>query len=321
MARLRRIDERLIALQRQGRVGFHGSALGEEACVIGAAFALQPDDWVFPALRQGAIMLHRGYPLDHYLAQSFGCVLDELHGRQMPAHFASRSVNQVSWSSCIGNQLPQAVGAAYAARALGQARAVMGFIGDGATSEADFHCALTFAGVWRVPCVLVCQNNQWAISEPVERQTVVTELHKKAEAYGLPGIRCDGQDVLAVHETLARALDRARRGDGPTFVELLTFRVGAHSTSDDPSVYRDEAAAKAWFAEHDPLTLLLARLEKARGFDADAHRQRLIAFDRELDETLRRVEALGAPDLASMFDDVYAERSWNLEEQRAELCG
>src|SRR5262249_36534552 len=120
MARLRRIDERMIALQRQGRLGFHGSALGEEACVIGCAFALPPEDWVFPALRQGAIMLHRGFPLVAYLAQSFGCTLDELKGRQMPAHFSSRSVNQVSWSSCIGNQFPQAVGAAFAARYRGE---------------------------------------------------------------------------------------------------------------------------------------------------------------------------------------------------------
>jgi len=320
IARLRRLDERMIALQRQGRIGFHGSALGEEACIIGTAFALQPEDWVFPALRQGAIMLHRDFPLDLYLAQSFGCELDATHGRQMPCHQSGRSVNQVSWSSCIGNQIPQAVGAAFAARAQGDTRAIVGFMGDGATSEADFHYAMTFAGVWKVPVVLVCQNNQWAISEPVSSQTLVTEIYKKAEAYGFPGVRCNGQDVVEVHDTMKIALDRARAGKGPTFVELLTFRVGAHSTSDDPSVYRDEAAAKLWFVDNDPLTLALARARKVKKFDQKAFDARLAEFDRELMSTLERLEKLAPPALSTMLDDVYSDEPWHLAEQREELA-
>lgn len=317
MARLRRIDERLINLQRQGRVGFHGSALGEEACVIGTAFALAPQDWVFPALRQGAIMLHRGFSLETYLAQSFGVMKDELKGRQMPAHFSSRSVNQVSWSSCIGNQIPQAVGAAYAARYRGDDVVCVGFMGDGATSEADFHYAMTFAGVWQVPCLLICQNNQWAISEPVTAQSAEPEMHKKAQAYGVEGVRVDGQDVEAVYDAVKNAADKARKGQGPTFLELLTLRVGAHSTSDDPSVYRDEVATRRWFHENDPIKRALARL--AGVLDEAALAEQMAKFEGELDKTLSAVEAMELPPRASILDDVYEAMPWNLREQRAEL--
>lgn len=317
MARLRRIDERLITLQRQGRIGFHGSALGEEACVIGTAFGLQPEDWVFPALRQGAIMLHRGFSLETYLAQSFGCAIDEQKGRQMPAHFMSRSVNQVSWSSCIGNQIPQAVGAAFAAKQRGDKVVCVGFMGDGATSEADFHYAMTFAGVWKVPCLLVCQNNQWAISEPLERQTRVTELWRKAEGYGLEGIRCDGQNVEAVYTTIRNAADKARAGGGATFVELLTYRVGPHSTSDDPSVYRDESITKQWLTENDPIQNALARCGGA--LDAERLKQEITRFDVELEAALAKVEAMALPKRESMLEDVYMDLPWHLREQQAEL--
>jgi pyruvate dehydrogenase E1 component alpha subunit len=317
MARLRRIDERLITLQRQGRIGFHGSALGEEACVIGTAFGLQPQDWVFPALRQGAIMLHRGFSLETYLAQSFGCASDEQKGRQMPAHFMSRSVNQVSWSSCIGNQIPQAVGAAFAAKQRGDNVVCVGFMGDGATSEADFHYAMTFAGVWKVPCILVCQNNQWAISEPLDRQTRVTELWRKAEAYGLEGIRCDGQDVEAVYSTIRGAADKARAGGGATFVELLTYRVGPHSTSDDPSVYRDEAITKKWLTENDPIQNALARCGGALG--AERLQQEVARFDLVLEAALAKVEAMALPGRESMLQDVYKDLPWHLREQQDEL--
>jgi pyruvate dehydrogenase E1 component alpha subunit len=319
IARLRRLDERLTTLQRQGRIGFHGSTLGEEACVVGCGFALRPDDWVFPALRQNAIMLHRGFALDRYLAQDFGCALDDMHGRQMPTHNASREVCQVSWSSCIGNQVPQAVGAAYAARALGHTQITVGFMGDGATSEADFHCAMTFAGVWKVPCVLICQNNQWAISEPLERQTRVTELYRKAEAYGVRGVRCNGQDVQTVRDTVHEAAERARRGEGPTFVELVTFRVGPHSTSDDPSVYRDEVKAKAWFADNDPLLLAMDAAQRHPAFSRAAFDAKMSAFEISLDAALRKLEAVGLPEKSTLFEDVYAEETWHLIEQKMDL--
>jgi len=169
--RLRLIDARMILQQRQGRVGFYGACTGQEATPVATALTLEPEDWVFPALRESSIMLARGFPLTTYLAQVYGNAGDILKGRQMPSHMSGRSVNQVSWSSCIGTQIPQAVGAAWAAKHRGDRAISVGFLGDGATSEPDFHNAMNFAGVFRVPCVMICQNNHWAISVPSSRQT------------------------------------------------------------------------------------------------------------------------------------------------------
>ena len=174
----------------------------------------------------------------------------------MPAHISARSVNQVSWSSCIATQIPHAVGAAWAARIKGDPIVTLGFMGDGATSESDFHAALNFAGIFRLPTVLVCQNNQWAISVPSGRQTASATIAVKARAYGIPGIRVDGNDVIAVHQVLSEAIARARAGEGPTFIELLTYRIAPHSTSDDPTRYRSNAEVEVWL-RRDPLDRLV----------------------------------------------------------------
>jgi pyruvate dehydrogenase E1 component alpha subunit len=171
MRRLRLFEERMVSMQRQGRVSFYGSARGQEAVPIAAGLAVKGEDWVFPALREQSIMLVRGFPLRAYLAQIFGNSGDVLKGRQMPCHQSSRSVHHVSWSSCVASQAPQAVGAAWAMRARKTGAVALAFVGDGATSQGDFHAAMNFAGVWRVPCVIVCQNNQFSISVPVESQT------------------------------------------------------------------------------------------------------------------------------------------------------
>jgi pyruvate dehydrogenase E1 component alpha subunit/2-oxoisovalerate dehydrogenase E1 component alpha subunit len=192
-------------------------------------------------LRESYVMLVRGFPLARYLAQDFASSLDVAKGRQMPSHQSARAVNVVSWSSCIATQLPQAVGMALAARKRGCDDIALAFLGDGATSHPDFHAALNFAGVFKAPCVFVCQNNQFAISVPVERQSGNPLLFQKAHAYGLPGERVDGNDAELVLEVLSRAAARARAGQGPSFVELLTYRLGPHSSSDDPTRYRDES--------------------------------------------------------------------------------
>ena len=315
MKRIRLLDQRMVMLQRQGRVGFYGACTGQEAAVVGAGLAAAPGDWIFPALRENAIMLVRGFPLAPYIAQVYGNARDPLKGRQMPAHISSRSVNHVSWSSCVGTQIPQAVGAGWAARLRGDAMVSLGFLGDGATSEADFHAALNFAAVFQAQTVLVCQNNQWAISVPVSRQTAAPTLAVKARAYGLPAIRADGNDVLAVYEVLSEALERARSGHGPTFIELLTYRVAPHSTSDDPSRYRSSDDVEAWIKK-DPLDRLVAYLEAKKLLSAEAD----LHFEQDTLEEIRKaideVESYGPPDLASLFDDVYAEMPAHLEEQR-----
>jgi pyruvate dehydrogenase E1 component alpha subunit/2-oxoisovalerate dehydrogenase E1 component alpha subunit len=315
MRRVRLLDQRMVMLQRQGRVGFYGACTGQEAAVVGAALAADPSDWIFPALRENAIMLVRGFSLASYIAQVYGSARDPLKGRQMPAHISSRSVNQVSWSSCVGTQIPQAVGAAWAAKLRGDPVVTLGFLGDGATSQSDFHAAMNFASVFQVPTVLVCQNNQWAISVPVARQTAAPTLAAKARAYGMPGVRADGNDVVAVYQVLREAIERAREGHGPTFVELLTYRVAPHSTSDDPSRYRSTDDVEAWIRK-DPLDRLARYLTTRKLLTAEADE----AFERETLEEIRKaieeVEAYGPPERASLFDDVYAEMPWHLADQR-----
>ena len=314
MLRVRAIDARMMVLQRQGRVSFYGECRGQEATPIGFAYATEPTDWIFPALREQSIMLVRGYPLDRFVAQVFGNRFDELQGRQMPSHYSSRSVHHVSWSSCIGPQVPQAVGAAWAAKLRNDPTVVVGFMGEGATSEADFHVALNFAGVYRAPVVLCCQNNHWAISTPGARQTASPTFAIKAVAYGIPGYRVDGNDVLAVYAVARQAVEDARAGLGPAFVEAVTYRMGAHSSSDDPSRYRDPAEVAEW-AARDPVERLRRHL-MGRGLWDDAREQATrTELDAEVAETVARVEREGPPDLETMFDDVYAQRPWNLEEQ------
>ena len=318
MVRLRALDERMMTLQRQGRVGFYGAATGQEAVPIGCAAALRDTDWIFPALREGAVMLWRGFDLETYISQVFGNSRDSLKGRQMPSHYADSSVRQVSWSSCIGNQLPQAVGAAWASRRLGDDVVVMAFTGDGGTSTGDFHHAMNFAGVMKVPLVIVCQNNQWSISLPTARQTASKDIAVKATAYGIRGVRADGNDALTVHSVVKEAVDRARSGWGPSFIELLTYRIGAHSSSDDPTRYRDQAEVEEW-KRKDPLERMRAHLMEAGEWDEEREAALVTGMADEVLQAVRRAEAHDPPAEETLFDDVYAAQPWNLAEQRQEL--
>jgi pyruvate dehydrogenase E1 component alpha subunit/2-oxoisovalerate dehydrogenase E1 component alpha subunit len=315
MRRLRLIDARMITLQRQGRVGFYGACTGQEAVPIASGLVARPDDWVFPALREQSVMLVRGFPLRDFIGQVFGNAGDILKGRQMPSHQSGKSVHQVSWSSCIGPQIPQAVGAAMAMKRKKTSAIAFGFTGDGATSQPDFHAAMTFASRFSAPCVIVCQNNHWSISVPTAKQTASRTIAVKARAYGIPGVRVDGNDLLAVYKVVGDAAERARRGEGPTFIEALTYRIGAHSTSDDPSRYRTDAEVEAW-KKKDPVDRLSRHLRKLGAID-DAFEKRLDEeLTKEIADVVNDVEALGPPARATMFDDVYAALPWNLVEQR-----
>ena len=315
MIQLRTLDVRMMNLQRQGRIGFYGTATGEEAAALGSAAAVLDSDWVFPALRQGSVLLWRGFPLKAYIAQLIGNTGDVLNGHQMPCHYADRGVNVVAWSSVIATQLPHAVGMAYAARYRKSKDIAVGYLGDGATSSADFHAAMNFAGVWKAPVVFVCHNNQWAISVPVESQTAVKEIVRKADGYGVPGVRVDGNDVLAVYRAVKEAADRARRGDGPTFVECVTYRMGGHSSSDDPSRYRDEQVVEGW-RKKDPV-LRFRRYLEGRGLWDDAKEEAASArWNEVIGAAIKEAEAMPAPPASSMFDGVYHDLPWNLREQR-----
>ncbi len=318
MKRLRLLDARMILLQRQGRIGFYGACTGQEATPIAAALAIEPADWVFQALRESVMMLVRGFPLPTYLAQIYGNSGDILKGRQMPSHMSGRQVNQVSWSSCLGPQLPQAVGAAWAAKLKGDRTVTLGFVGDGATSEPDFHAAMTFAGVYRVPCVIICQNNHWAISVPSSRQTASTTFAVKGRAYGVPSVRVDGNDVLALYHVISDAVARARAGRGPTYIEALTYRIGAHSTSDDPTRYRAQEEVELWM-ERDPQARLRRHLVHRDLLDDATDAALEQELNAEIAAAVSAIEALPPPDRETIFDDVYKELPWNLADQREEL--
>lgn len=320
MLRIRVTDARMMALQRQGRIGFYGEAMGQEAAVVGSAAAAAPEDWIVPALREAGVGLFRGMSLDSYIAQILGNASDVTKGRQMPCHPCDKPHNYVVMSSCVSTQIPHAVGIAMAMKIRGDRKVALGFMGDGGTSEGDFHVALNFAGVTRAPCVLICQNNQWAISTPGSVQTASETIAIKGLGYGLESIRADGNDVFAVYEAVRYACDKARRGDGPTFVELLTYRVSAHSSSDDPSRYRDEKVTEVWRHQRDPLRRMELFLE-ARGWLAKGEREALAAqLEVEVREAIARQEAVGPPALETLIEDVYAEPTWNLREQMDELA-
>jgi pyruvate dehydrogenase E1 component alpha subunit/2-oxoisovalerate dehydrogenase E1 component alpha subunit len=318
MRRLRALDARMLVLQRQGRIGFYGESKGQEATPIAAGLALEADDWIFPALREGAAMLVRGFPLETFVAQCFGNTCDVNKGRQMPSHYSGKSVHQVSWSSCIGPQVPQAVGAAWAMKLRRSSQIAVGFLGDGATSQPDFHNAMNFAAVFKVPCVIVCQNNHWAISVPSRMQSASPTFASKAIGYGMPGIRVDGNDICAMYLTLKDAAARARGGGGPTFIEAVTYRMGAHSSSDDPSRYRSEDEVEQW-RRRDPLDRLRNALI-ARNLIDEARDEALFAeVDAEVKAAIARVETASNPPRESVFDDVYASLPWHLREQREAL--
>ena len=308
----RRLDERMIRLQRQGRIGTFAPIKGQEASQLGAAFTLRPSDWMVPSFRETAAMLWRGWPIEKLLLLFAGY----LEGGQPAPH-----QHDLPITIPVATQLPHAVGLAYAAQYRGDDAVVMAFCGDGATSEGDFSEALNFAGVWQTPVIFICQNNGWAISLPRARQTLTKTLAQKALAYGLPGIQVDGNDVLAVYSAAQEAVERARNGNGPTLIECVTYRLSVHTTADDPTRYRPEEEVAAW-EQREPL-LRFQQYLRAKGLLADAD---IDTLEHEIEAELRAAvqraeeqkEKLAGAAL-SLFDHMYADMPPYVQEQRQEL--
>jgi pyruvate dehydrogenase E1 component alpha subunit/2-oxoisovalerate dehydrogenase E1 component alpha subunit len=314
MLKLRALDQRMLSLQRQGRIGFYGTATGQEAAITGSAYPLRDTDWIFPALRETGVSLWRGTTVKELVCQLIGNSGDVLLGRQMPCHFSDRRVRSVAWSSVIGTQLVHAMGAAWAAKLMKHDTVCVGYLGDGASSAADFHAAANFAGVYRAPVVFFCQNNQWAISVPLSRQTAAASIAVKAVAYGFPGVRVDGNDLFAVIDAMRTAVDRARRGEGPTLIEAVTFRMGGHSSSDDPTRYRESDVVQEW-ERRDPVTRLRAHL-RAQGVVSEADEaQWNDEFQAEISAAIQEAESLPPPAIGTMFADVYREMPPHIAEQ------
>ncbi len=317
MVRTRLIDERLVTLQRQGRIGFHIGSLGEEATILASAAAMRPQDWIFPCYREFGALLWRGMPLQAYFDNMFGNANDPAKGRQMPDHYTGKPYHFGSVSSPIGTQMTQAVGFAWAAKLRKDDLVTSAYFGEGATSSSEFHTAMNFAGVFKTPTVMLCRNNGWAISVPSEKQSATRTFAEKGIAYGVPAVRCDGNDVLAVYKTVRAAVEFAAAGGGPTLIELMTYRLSGHSTSDDPRAYRAEGEVEGW-RKADPLLRLRKHLETL-GALTDAEDAQLRAdTDAEIKSCVEAAEAAPKPSLESMFEGVYAEKPWHLREQERE---
>ncbi len=318
MVLARNLDIRGMQLQRSGRIGFFIGGIGQEAAHIGSAYALKPEDWVFPAYREIGSMLVRGITLKQLLNSYFANAEDVQKGRQLTNLFGVKSVNYVPGSAPIATQLPHAVGVALAAKLRGDPIVTMAYFGDGGTSENDFHAGMNFAGVFKTPTIFFCQNNHWAISVPIEKQTASETIAIKAKAYGFEGVRVDGNDILAVYRTTKEAVDKARSGGGPTLIEAVTYRMGPHSSSDDPKRYRTEEELAEW-QRRDPLVRFRKYLEK-KGIWTEAEEKK--AHDdanAQLDEAIAYAEKVPKPALETLFTDVYADMPWHLEEQLREL--
>lgn len=307
----RRFDERALSLQRQGRIGTFAPIKGQEAAHLGAVAALRPSDWMVPSFRETAAEFWRGKRIENVIL--FFAGFNE--GLRI-----EEERNDLPFSVPVASQILHAVGVGWALKYRKTDNVAMTFFGDGATSEGDFHEGLNFAGVFQIPVIFVCQNNQWAISIPRAKQTRSKTLAQKALAYGMPGIQVDGNDVLAVYAASKEAVERARAGDGPTMIECVTYRLTMHTTADDPTRYRTEKEVETW-TQRDPLPrfqnylldkgLLSEDKIKATEGEIQAEIQAAVEQAEEL------IKSLGDP--LDMFEHAFAELPPTLKEQREEL--
>jgi 2-oxoisovalerate dehydrogenase E1 component alpha subunit len=321
MALTRAFDDRMYRAQRQGKTSFYMKSTGEEATSIAAAFALADDDMVFPSYRQQGILVARGYPLIEMMNQIYSNRADRLKGRQLPIMYSARDFAFFTISGNLATQFPQAVGWAMASAIKGDSRIAASWIGEGSSAEGDFHAALTFAAVYNAPVVLNVVNNQWAISSfsgfaGAERTTFAA----RAIGYGIAGLRVDGNDALAVFAAVRWAADRARANLGPTLIEHFTYRAEGHSTSDDPAAYRSAQERDEW-PLGDPITRLKRHLITLGEWSEERHAEmdRMVAEEvraasKEAEKSGILGHGLHHP-FHTMFEDVFAELPWHLEEQ------
>lgn len=308
----RRFDDRLLELQRQGRIGTFAPVKGQEASQIGAVSALRESDWFVPSYRDIAAALWRGWsPVD---LTTFNAGYNE--GVRIP-----EDAHDLPTAVPVASQVPHAAGLGYAARYRDTDEVVMTFFGDGATSEGDFHEGMNFAGAFGLPVVFVCQNNQWAISTPRDRQSAASTLAQKALAYGVPGVQVDGNDILAVHLAAREAVERARNGEGPTLIECVTYRMSLHTTADDPTRYRDDEEVEEW-KKRDPIARFRDHLVERDVLEEDEAQELEDEVDREVgevwDEAKKAIESLPGPEM--MFDHLYTERPPELDLQAEALA-
>jgi len=311
LARL--FDERAVSLQRQGRVGTYPPLSGQEGAQVGSAFALADRDWIVPSYREHGVAMARGFPLERILLYWMGHEV----GNRIP-----EELNMLPIAVPIATQIPHATGAAWASKLRGNDEVFCCYFGDGATSEGDFHEGLNFAGVYDVPAVFFCSNNQWAISMPRERQTGSQTLAQKAVAYGFDGVQVDGMDPLAVYEVTRAAVEKARNPrDGehrPTLIEAVQYRFGAHTTADDPTAYRDDEEVERWKAK-DPIPRLETFLRRSDRLDDEKIQRIETEIETRVSDAIEAAEAFEPPGAEEIFEHVYEDEPRRLAAQREAL--
>nr|WP_033826484.1 pyruvate dehydrogenase (acetyl-transferring) E1 component subunit alpha [Bacillus andreraoultii] len=306
MKKARLLDEKLLRMQRQGRIGTYAPLSGQEAAQVGSAFLLQSQDWICPSYRDAAACIVHGLPIEQFILYAKG----HLYGGRIP-----EGLNILPVQIIIAAQTLHAVGIAHAAKYKGEKSVSVSYFGDGATSQGDFHEALNFAAVYQLPTIFFCQNNQYAISVPLEKQMASKTIAQKAVAYGMKGVQVDGNDVLAVYEVMKEAIERARNGEGPTLIEAVTYRFGPHTTSDDPSKYRQNEEVNKW-VDKDPLLRLRKWLTNQGLWNDEKERICEASFQEELNRIIEQVEMEEFPKLAESFNFVFNEKTPLLTDQQ-----
>lgn len=309
MVLARKTDDKLLALQRQGRMATFAQVKGQEACQVPVASALQKEDFIVQAFRETAAMIARGVP-PHNIMSFYG-------GDERGSYFP-KGTNMLPVSIPVGSQTLHAVGIAWAMKLKKEKNISVCYFSDGATSEGDFHSAMNFAGVFKVPCIFLCQNNQWAISTPRNRQTASETIAQKAIAYGFEGIQVDGNDVFAVYHAVKEAAQKARKGNGPTLIELYTYRLGDHTTSDDARRYRSSQELEAWINK-DPILRLKKYMEKKKIWNTKEEENMMDEIENQIEKEVEIYEKTPRAPLEDIFKYVHKEMTQQLTEQLAYL--
>lgn len=312
------IDERMITLQRQGIITFAMSSAGEEACSVASAAALEPQDWMYPQYRENGIIFWRGFTPQDYIHHMFSNSQDKSLGRQMPNHFGSRELNVVTVSSPIGTKIPHAAGCAYAMKIQKEKAIAIVYFGEGAASEGDFHVGLNFAAVRKAPVIFFCRNNGYAISTPCSRQFATDGIAPEGVGHGITTYRVDGNDFFAIYETVKNARKMCLEKPCPIFIEAMTYRLGAHSTSDDPSLYRRDDEVAQW-QKKCPILRLRRYLERKKLWNEEQEKKLIEEISTSITNAVAVAKETPKPPLKSIFEHVYFEVPPKLKEQYESL--
>ena len=315
---IRVLDERMVGAQRQGRISFYLASTGEEAASVASAAALSDDDMIMSQYREQGALAYRGYTTEQFMNQMFSNKDDPNKGRQMPIHYGDKPLNFMTISSPLGTQIPQASGYAYGQKMSGKDVVTICYFGEGAASEGDFHAGLNMAAVLHCPVIFFCRNNGYAISTPAEEQFAGDGIASRGLGYGIKTIRVDGNDVLAIYAATKEARRIAIEEKCPVLIEAMTYRLAAHSTSDDPTGYRSREEEDKWRAK-DPIARMAKWLESKGWFDEAENQKRVDKARQDVLAAMKSCEKTDVCAIEDIVEDVYDTAPWHLKEQLSEL--